>query len=133
MIDRQTSQHFQPTNRPIIFLFFASYIPSWWQVDCQLHVWRVWIVRRNIHHISTHSTCYQRVVVSLWCRLYNIHITVNIRRFQLMEHIIKLSKFLCDIFLQSRSVFLIIISWKSRISSFKSHNIFLFIIAQSSR
>ena len=129
MIDRQTSQHFQPTDRPIIFFLLAFYIPSRRQIDCQLYIWRVWVVRRYIHSMSAHSTRYQRIVVSLWCRFYNIHITVNIRRFQLMEYIIKLIKFLRYIIFQSRSVFLIIIGWKPRIPSFKSHNIFLFIIA----
>ena len=133
MIDRQTSQHFQPTNRPIIFFLLAFYIPSRRQIDCQLYIWRVWVVRRYIHSMSAHSTRYQRIVVSLWRRFYNIYITVNIRRFQLMEYIIKLIKFLRYIIFQSCSVFFIIISWKPRIPSFKFHNIFLFIIAQSSR
>ena len=112
----QASQHFQETNRPVPPLILQGFLiqfPIRWQSDGQLCslqlVFRQFL--RHIHPMSTHAHRYQCVIVPLIRGWNNADVHMDVRRNQLMEHILKLTKGVFDVLLYRRHLILRINLW----------------------
>ena len=112
----QAGQHLQETNRPVPPLILQGFLiqfPIRWQSDGQLCslqlVFRQFL--RHIHPMSTHAHRYQCVIVPLIRGWNNADVHMDVRRNQLMEHILKLTKGVFDVLLYRRHLILRINLW----------------------
>ena len=112
----KAGQGFQQADGPVpLFVFHGLLIqlPVRRQGNGQLRplqlVFRQFL--RHIHPVSTHAHRYQCVIVPLIRGWNNADVHMDVRRNQLMEHILKLTKGVFDVLLYRRHLILRINLW----------------------